>query len=221
MPQSQDEITKVYEASVLVYIDSITASIKDFLEQFVENDWDMKFLAEWGTVLPNVDISPSQLHTDELSSMIYDSMNDEMLEVIAKDLLSAISGNSSVLARSTMSKVNSYVRQYDITTRGVDNYKVRYFMGVALLELLDANHPTYTTHPRILRAITNLIILNTMYQTFRLEEGAVMPEDMLKKFKICLLEGRGYGLNKLFGEYGLYLLFKTLSKALIQDKGSS
>lgn len=219
MSGNHNELKEVYEISVKSYIDSITASINDFLTQFIVNESDIKFLLEWGNVLPNVALTHSDLQADKIGDVIAESMSEEMVTTIEADLLAAITINqSAVLVQSTVGKVHSYVRKYDIITRGVDNYKVRYFMGLALLEYLEKYKENFTTHPRVLRGVANLMILNTMFNTLDIEENATVPDDMFKKFKICMLENKGRGLNMVFGDYGLYLLFKTLSKTLSQER---
>ncbi len=115
-----------------------------------------------------------------------------------------------------MRKVEAYVNQYDIKQVNVDNYKVRYFMGITLIEFLEGTR--FNTHPRVLRGIANLMLLNVMDFTLR-EDGnnSGVPEDMFKKFQICLLAKKGRGFKETFGEHGLYLIFKTLSKSLKQE----
>ena len=212
-----------YEASVKAYYNSIELALDmlfSLLKDSAKRDKsghmkDAHFFIEWGyPLIPSRSIVSSLTDIEELiTSELSDNFEDIRTTIVSE--LGSIfkdTKSTSKIVIGTSKQVSKYVRKYDINTNSVDNYKVRYFMGLVVTNYLNKNTIDFSTHPRILRGISRLMMLFVMQATLKTDNDYGVPSDMFKKYALSLLEQKGEGITSLFGEYGFYLIFKNSSK---------
>jgi len=143
------------------------------------------------------------------------NQNNQSVAKLAISHMYASLKDSDHLVKGTINRVSQYIDLYDITTKGIDSYKVRYFMGIELIETVSyklvGQNQIHDKSISTVNTIIGLMILIVMHMTLLEDKGSTykVPEDMYLKFGINLLQG---SINQYFGEYGLFLIFKTLSK---------
>ncbi len=221
MRDNDNEINEVYEASALAYAESIKYALDIFIQLLISRikngHADAQFLKEWAYPLT----SPGAINLTaitEIETIICSGLSEGKGLSIDNNIINDIRSifqDSQIISDiylDTSKEVSLYVEKYDITTRGIDNYKVRYFMGLVITGHLENNFLLYQTHPRILRAISRLMMLRVMQDTLKIDTDTGVTPDMFKKFAVSLLESKARGIDDLFGDYGLYLIFKTVAK---------
>jgi len=127
----------------------------------------------------------------------------------------------SITLQETATGFLEYIKKYDVNAKTIDNYKVRYFMGKYLIEHIEKNTALKSNIDIEKRQISYLMLLVVMKNTHKRDFICSIPDDMYLKFAMTLLTKNGeYSKNPLehyFGKYGMYLIFKTVSKTINRD----
>lgn len=162
---------------------------------------------------------PINLHQNEDNFDIY-------LKSIASDdnttsLINILQDKSFLrnIGVKTQEMLSSYIELYDIETRGIDNYKVRYFMGISILNEIEVLYCSSVMEKQINIVVVRLMLLIVMQLTLQVDYKDAIANDMFKKIALTLMfvgKNNNYHnnspLNYYFGKHGLYTLFKTVSK---------
>ncbi|MBA5249211.1 MAG: hypothetical protein FE834_06740 [Gammaproteobacteria bacterium] len=105
--------------------------------------------------------------------------------------------------KGTNLDIASYVKKYELEVRKIDNYKSIYFMGLNCIKTFDEG---------ICVAFVRLMLLLSINDVFEEEDWENITQDMFQKFARTLSATGEDALDKYFGKYGLYFIFKTTSK---------
>ncbi|CAC9625449.1 hypothetical protein [uncultured Gammaproteobacteria bacterium] len=141
-------------------------------------------------------------HNDNLQNRIFSESN------VTYEHLSS-SETCEYVCQKTIDSFSDYIAKYDIETNSVDNYKIRYFMGMSIVESLKNSG-----YNKSILDISRLLLLAVMQRTLLDDHEDGLADDMFKKFAITLIEDLEDPIVNYFGEIGLYLIFKSVYKAV-------
>ncbi len=207
---SEEEFQTILHAALIVYVDSIDQSISLFINELSIND-DLRnelitipFVKSEGSDSIDQLMVSLKVQLESIRKNNTSSWRMKMIDYLGSDY-------STELCLMTMDLVAKYMMEFDIAPRGVDNYKVRYFMGIAIIELSIKHGVGLPLEQKAQTVISQLMLVIVMNQTLKVDVPTGLPNNMFNKItKTLMKHPNGDPIQLYYGQYGLYSIFKNV-----------
>ncbi|MFA7239382.1 MAG: hypothetical protein WC091_04660 [Sulfuricellaceae bacterium] len=102
--------------------------------------------------------------------------------------------------------ISAYLREYEVTEKSLDPYKYVYWYALSLVGYFSDSAPAAST---VYKQTAQRVLLILMSRLLLADTGRKINEEMEHKLFRSMVEGKD---EKNLGEYGIYMIFKNISK---------
>jgi len=145
---------------------------------------------------------------DQYSNVGFDKPED--VRLAASNLNSLLFGDFERIAGLTTDRVLKYVKTFDVDATKIDFYKVAYFYAMVSLEFIKNENPSY----RLLASVALVYLMDEILEEdIGTELETHMKTKLLRSMSVIPDEKSGaYPWLRLFGQYGVYMIYKCVFK---------
>lgn len=130
-----------------------------------------------------------------------------------------IQNNEKAIFSTCYSEIAEYVKSHDVSLKNgePDEFKVLYFLGLSLAKhVLNSGYGKEISNIFIFESVMLLNVLFHKKHTSPLHSRETLVKTLLKNIK-----SSDFDLDKNYGKYGIYLLFKCQSRLIEHIKSSA